>query len=587
MAGRRTGQLRYLRDRRGDRRRDCVQLRAQVADPGQAIEEAKGRLARSLLASGSRSSTSRPGCSGPLLLFAMLVVATMVQLESTDRGSRSVVPFAASLVLFGFMRFADLNSWSLHPFYRQRLCTAFALRRIKTRGDPAAGHAEPRREGEFVPLSETTVMAEHRRSRGRPGRRSSSARQRTSPTPGRRRPVAASRASPSARRRSAARSWAASRRRSSRRRSHRGGNATSRSRQPSRCPVRRFAPSMGKFTRPSLRFLMALGKRPHRRLARKSPADATRSSTSERPQQESEGHRRTTRGPASVRRRGSARRSAKPCSRSKTQREDALHAAPHAPVPAEGAARLELDQRQVPVRQRRRPLREPGSGGAPAPGLYADLLLRRQRRQAPRRSRRCDRARPQRARRRSQLRAGRARQAADDQGRLRGGAMCDRRPQLHEVEHGPSSSRRAGDRQDRLRTDRHDVGSSLGRPCLQEGGRARSRTTPRSTSSSPTRSSRPIACSVTTRPRAPWTRWTPTRKALDHRTRARLSRLPKPARECEAERGNTTAVACPAIAAARFASASRRDRILPPEHARRRHSNVVLVRAHSPRSGES
>jgi hypothetical protein len=134
-----------------------VQLRAQIADPGKAIEEAKGRLAK--LAPRVRLAFIyfATWVLGPLLIFAMLVAATMVQLESTDLRVEIGVPLVATAVLVAFMRFADINSWSLHPFYRQRLCTAFALRRIKE-GDPPRARAVPRKEGEFVPLSETTVM---------------------------------------------------------------------------------------------------------------------------------------------------------------------------------------------------------------------------------------------------------------------------------------------------------------------------------------------------------------------------------------------------------------------------------------------
>ncbi len=134
-----------------------VQLRAQTADPGKAIEEAKGRLGR--LAPRARLAFIylATWILGPLLLFAMLVVATTVQLESTNLAVEIGVPALALAFLVGFWLFADLNSWSLHPFYRHRLCTAFALRRIKAPGDPDTGHAEPRSEGELPLLSQTQV----------------------------------------------------------------------------------------------------------------------------------------------------------------------------------------------------------------------------------------------------------------------------------------------------------------------------------------------------------------------------------------------------------------------------------------------
>jgi hypothetical protein len=134
-----------------------VQLRAQVADPVQAIGKAKGFVNK--LAPRARLILVylATWILGPLLIFAMLVVATMVQVETTRFGERVFVPYVAGLVLFLFLRFGDLNSWSLHPFYRERLCSAFALRRVRSEGDPVTGHAEERPYGEIVPLSETEV----------------------------------------------------------------------------------------------------------------------------------------------------------------------------------------------------------------------------------------------------------------------------------------------------------------------------------------------------------------------------------------------------------------------------------------------
>jgi hypothetical protein len=138
-----------------------VQLRARTADPAKAIDDAK--RARGWLASLAPRVRfvvvyGAAWVLGPLLVFGMLVAATMVQVESTRLAVQLGVPLAALVVLFLFSRFADLNSWSLHPFYRHRLCTAFALRRIWREGDPDAGHAEARKEGEFVPLSRTSVI---------------------------------------------------------------------------------------------------------------------------------------------------------------------------------------------------------------------------------------------------------------------------------------------------------------------------------------------------------------------------------------------------------------------------------------------
>jgi hypothetical protein len=135
-----------------------VQLRAQIADPAKAIDEAKTRLAT--LAPRARLAFIYFATLvlGPLLIFAMLVYAIMVQLETPERWLQVAIPAGALLVLLLFVRFGDLNSWSLHPFYRRRLCTAFALRRVKAAGDPPAGHAEQRREDQLGALSETGVV---------------------------------------------------------------------------------------------------------------------------------------------------------------------------------------------------------------------------------------------------------------------------------------------------------------------------------------------------------------------------------------------------------------------------------------------
>ena len=98
-----------------------VQLRAQIADPGKAIARAQGWLQK--LAPRLRLFVIYVATLvlGPLLIFAMLVAAVTVQVETTNTDVRVGVPVAAALLLCLFARFGDLNSWSLHPFYRRRL----------------------------------------------------------------------------------------------------------------------------------------------------------------------------------------------------------------------------------------------------------------------------------------------------------------------------------------------------------------------------------------------------------------------------------------------------------------------------------
>jgi hypothetical protein len=137
-----------------------AQLRAQVADPIKAAREAQSALAK--LAPRVRLALIYLATAilGPLIILALLVAATMIQVETTKEWLQLAIPAVALAVLAWFMRFGDLNSWSLHPFYRSRLCTAFALRRVSLEGDPPEGRAEARKEGELVPLSATHVRPE-------------------------------------------------------------------------------------------------------------------------------------------------------------------------------------------------------------------------------------------------------------------------------------------------------------------------------------------------------------------------------------------------------------------------------------------
>ena len=74
--------------------------------------------------------------------------------DGTEAGTvlvKDIYPGAESSVLEGFVDldgtlvfaalsvYGDVTSWSLHPFYRRRLCAAFALKRVLTHG-LATGH---------------------------------------------------------------------------------------------------------------------------------------------------------------------------------------------------------------------------------------------------------------------------------------------------------------------------------------------------------------------------------------------------------------------------------------------------------------
>jgi hypothetical protein len=122
-----------------------LQLRARAAEPATVLKAAKGARAW-FTRQGSRTRTViayiAGALAGPLLLLSIVVLAAAWALASfTEPGADWEVLIAAALaaVLFGLLYFiADLNTWSLHPFYRDRLCRAFALKRVMEDGVPVA-----------------------------------------------------------------------------------------------------------------------------------------------------------------------------------------------------------------------------------------------------------------------------------------------------------------------------------------------------------------------------------------------------------------------------------------------------------------
>jgi len=73
---------------------------------------------------------------GPLLFAGVFVIAIDVGLEKSPRGVINgwVLGAAGGAVLAFILLYlaADLTSWSLHPYYKRRLSTAFALKRIRS-----------------------------------------------------------------------------------------------------------------------------------------------------------------------------------------------------------------------------------------------------------------------------------------------------------------------------------------------------------------------------------------------------------------------------------------------------------------------
>lgn len=93
--------------------------------------------------------------AGPLLLIAVAVFGVLLAVQSEDKGATLLIVVVGVLVAMSL--FVDLTTVSLHPFYRRRLASAFALRRVF--GDKARSRviAEERPFDELVTLSKTDV----------------------------------------------------------------------------------------------------------------------------------------------------------------------------------------------------------------------------------------------------------------------------------------------------------------------------------------------------------------------------------------------------------------------------------------------
>jgi hypothetical protein len=155
------------------------QLRQGFSTPKKAYGELqKGQKWLRSLSSRSRLGVAyvAGGLLGPALLAAVYVFgvsAALVNSPTTGGHGHIVLIGLCSAAAFAVLYLiADLTSWSLHPFYKRRLCTAFALKRVRTDiltsdergrvetlpGDGStAGIAMERDYDELVRLSETAV----------------------------------------------------------------------------------------------------------------------------------------------------------------------------------------------------------------------------------------------------------------------------------------------------------------------------------------------------------------------------------------------------------------------------------------------
>jgi Patatin-like phospholipase len=136
-----------------------LQLRARAAEPATVLQAAKGvrDFFRRL---GPRMRLiliyAAGAVAGPLLLLLIVIVGASLTLA--DEGSSAnmlLLAAGAALLFLGLYFFADLNVWSLHPFYRRRLCSAFALKRVE--GDDGLPVAVERDYGLPYTLSDAGV----------------------------------------------------------------------------------------------------------------------------------------------------------------------------------------------------------------------------------------------------------------------------------------------------------------------------------------------------------------------------------------------------------------------------------------------
>jgi hypothetical protein len=118
---------------------------------------------------------------GPLLLLGIAGLAVAAGMSETPGGhvdwALVGIGGGALLLSFGIFAVVDLTTWSLHPFYKRRLASAFALKRVREQSldeeerrrvealvpsGPASdeGLAIERNFDELVPLSQTALEEE-------------------------------------------------------------------------------------------------------------------------------------------------------------------------------------------------------------------------------------------------------------------------------------------------------------------------------------------------------------------------------------------------------------------------------------------
>jgi hypothetical protein len=121
-----------------------LQLRARVDEPARVLQDlGRARRAWRSLSAGLRVVLAYvvAAIAGPLALLVFLTAFVSASLSHNGFAHWSLV-VGCAVVCTGISVCLDVTSWSLHPFYRRRLCTAFALRRVKDDHAPIGRAAE-------------------------------------------------------------------------------------------------------------------------------------------------------------------------------------------------------------------------------------------------------------------------------------------------------------------------------------------------------------------------------------------------------------------------------------------------------------
>ena len=144
-----------------------LQLRSRLTDSrllrGVADPDAKGPAAflRSRVWPRIRTSLGviAAAAAGPVLCAAFFVASMLYALIYREPGDWVAPVAGAALVVGLFFFLGDVTNWSLHPFYKARLKSAFSLRRVTRRREDGTevAVAEPRPPAAELPLSQTSV----------------------------------------------------------------------------------------------------------------------------------------------------------------------------------------------------------------------------------------------------------------------------------------------------------------------------------------------------------------------------------------------------------------------------------------------